>query len=93
MRVRVMMSRDYPEYRLVIPVTTAIESLDTDMQQAIRQLGDWEERSQDELDQKVPVHREALEVISTHGAYLWVISADYTGRVELVRADECSAEE
>ena len=92
MRVRVMMSRNYPEYRLVIPVGTGIENLDADMQLAISQLGDWEERSQNDLDQNMPTHREALEVISTHGAYLWMVSVDYTGRVEWAPAGERSAE-
>lgn len=83
MRVRVMMSNSHPEYRLVLPVSAATDGIAANMKAAIEQLGGWEERSQDELDESRPEHRAALADIAVHGAYLWVVSAAYTGRVEV----------
>ncbi|HEU0220219.1 MAG TPA: hypothetical protein VFQ98_05380 [Gallionella sp.] len=84
MRVRILMSNSYPEYRLVLPVETGVDSVVPHVRAAIEQLGEWEERSQDDLDGSRPEHRAALEDIASHGAYLWMVSAAYTGRVEVV---------
>ncbi len=84
MRVRVLMSLSHPEYRLALPVEAGIGVIGPAMQAAIEQLGEWEERSQDDLDAGRPEHREAMEDIASHGAYLWMVSAAYTGRIEVV---------
>ena len=86
MRVRVLMSSSHPEYRLVLPVEAGTNSIAATMQAAIEQLGEWEERSQDNLDETRPEHREALADITAHGAYLWMVSAAYTGRIEVLPA-------
>ena len=84
MRVRILMSNSHPEYRLVLPVTAGMNGVATHVRAAIEQLGDWEERSQDDLDGSRPEHHEAMADIAIHGAYLWMVSAAYTGRVEVV---------
>lgn len=84
MRVRVLMSNSHPEYRLVLPVGAGTDSIAATMQAAIGQLGEWEERSQDDLDENRPEHREAMADIAVQGAYLWMVSATYTGRVEVL---------
>jgi len=83
MRVRVLMSGNHPEYRLVVPVATGVDGIAASLRAAIEQLGGWEERSQDDLDESRPERREMLADIAIHGACLWMISADYTGRVEV----------
>ena len=87
MRVRVLMSNSHPEYRLVLPVAAGMEGIAENMKAAIEQLGDWEERSQDDLDGNRPEHREAMADIAAHGAYLWMVSAAYTGRVEVISSE------
>lgn len=78
------MSSSHPEYRLVLPADTGMEGVALHVRAAIEQLGVWEERSQDDLDGSRPEHRAALEDIATHGAHLWMVSAAYTGRIEVV---------
>lgn len=85
MRVRVLMSNSHPEYRLVLPLAAGMGGVAPHVRAAIEQLGAWEERSQDDLDGSRPEHRAALEDIAAHGAYLWMVSADYTGRVEVMQ--------
>lgn len=84
MRVRVLMSSSHPECRLVLPAETGMDGVAPHVRAAIEQLGAWEERSQDDLDGSRPEHRAALEDIATYGAHLWVVSAAYTGRIEVV---------
>lgn len=84
MRVRVLMSNSHPEYRLVLPLGAEMDDIAANMRAAIEYLGDWEERSQDDLDDSRPEHREAMADIAIHGAYLWMVSAAYTGRAEVV---------
>ena len=84
MRVRILMSNSHPEYRLVLPVAAGMNGVAPHVRAAIEQLGDWEERSQDDLDGSRPEHHEAMADIAIHGAYLWMVSAAYTGRVEVV---------
>ena len=86
MRVRILMSNSYPEYRLVLPVEAGTDGIGAAMRAAIEQMGEWEERSQDDLDGSRPEHREAMESIASHGAYLWMVSAAYTGQVEMVKS-------
>lgn len=83
MQVRILMSTRYPEYRLILPVGAEIADLAPAMRAAADQLGEWEERSQDELDGNRPEHREVMEGVASSGACLWMISAAYTGRVEV----------
>jgi len=78
------MSNSHPEYRLVLPVAAGMNGVAPHVRAAIEQLGDWEERSQDDLDGSRPEHHEAMADIAIHGAYLWMVSAAYTGRVEVV---------
>lgn len=78
------MSNSHPEYRLVLPVDAGADGIRDTMRAAIEHLGEWEERSQGDLDGSRPEHREAMEEIASHGAYLWMVSAAYTGRVEVV---------
>lgn len=87
MRVRVLMSNNHPEYRLVLPAGAEAGGITTNMRAAIEHLGDWEERSQDDLDSSRPEHREAMADIAIHGAYLWMVSAAYTGRIEVVTSE------
>lgn len=77
------MSSSHPEYRLVLPAETGMDGVAPHVRAAIEQLGAWEERSQDDLDGSRPEHRTALEDIATHGAHLWMVSAAYTGRIEV----------
>ena len=84
MRVRVLVSSSHPEYRLVLPVAAEMDSVAPHVRAAIGQLGEWEERSQDDLDGSRPEHRDAMEDIAAYGAYLWMVSAAYTGRIEVV---------
>jgi len=84
MRVRILMSNSHPEYRLVLPVAAGMNGVAPHVRAAIEQLGDWEERSQDDLDGSRPEHHEAMADIAIHGAYLWMVSAAYTGRVGMV---------
>ena len=86
MLVRILMSNSHPEYRLVLPVEVS-----TAMRAAIEQLGEWEERSRANLDGSRPEHREAMEDIAVYGAYLWMVSAAYTGRVEVVQSGQNAA--
>lgn len=83
MRVRVLMSNSHPEYRLVLPTDACLGGVAPHVRAAIEQLGAWEERSQDDLDGNRPEHRAALEDIAAHGAHLWMVSAAYTGRIEV----------
>lgn len=83
MRVRVLISSSRPEYRLVLPVTAGMDGVAPHVRAAIEQLGGWEERSQDDVDGSRPEHRAVLEDIAAHGAYLWMVSAAYTGRIEV----------
>lgn len=82
------MSNSHPEYRLVLPVGAETDGIAANMRAAIEHLGDWEERSQDDLDGSRPEHREAMADIAIHGAYLWMVSAAYTGRVEVVTPEQ-----
>jgi hypothetical protein len=86
MRVRVLMSNSHPEYRLVLPVAAGMDGVAPHVRAAIEQLGAWEERSQDDLDGSRPEHRAALEDIASHGAHLWMVSAAYTGRIEVMQS-------
>lgn len=86
MRVSVLMSKNHPEYRLVVPVATGMDGIAANLRAAVEQLGVWEERSQDDLDENRPEHREAMRDIASHGAYLWMVSAAYTGRVEVAES-------
>lgn len=83
MRVRVLMSNSHPEYRLVLPADAGLDGVVPHVRAAIEQLGAWEERSQDHLDGSRPEHRAALADITAHGAHLWMVSAAYTGRIEV----------
>ena len=91
MLVRILMSNSHPEYRLVLPVEVRTGVISTAMRAAIEQLGEWEERSRDDLDGSRPEHREAMEDIAVYGAYLWMVSAAYTGRVEVVQSGQNAA--
>lgn len=95
MLVRILMSNSHPEYRLVLPVEAGTGVISAAMRAAMRaaieQLGEWEERSRDELDGSRPEHREAMEDIAVYGAYLWMVSAAYTGRVEVVQSAQNAA--
>ncbi|OGT02262.1 MAG: hypothetical protein A2Y51_01740 [Gallionellales bacterium RIFCSPLOWO2_02_60_31] len=93
MLVRILMSNSHPEYRLVLPVEARAGVISTAMRVAIEQLGEWEERSRDNLDGSRPEHREAMEDIAVYGAYLWMISAAYTGRVEVVQSGQMLPED
>lgn len=84
MLVRVLISNSYPEYRLVLPAEAGTDGLEAAMRAVIEQMGEWEERSQDDLDGSRPEHRSAMEGIASHGACLWMVSATYTGRVDVV---------
>ncbi len=90
MRVRILMSGSHPEYRLVLPADTGMDGVAPHVRGAIEQLGAWEERSRDDLDGGRPEHRAALEDIAAHGAHLWMVSAAYTGRVEVVMSGPVS---
>ena len=87
MRVRVLMSNSHPEYRLVLPVEAKTGDMTPAMKAAMEQLGEWREISQDDLDGSRPEHREAMADIAIHGAHLWMISAAYTGRIEVAVSD------
>lgn len=86
MRVRILVSAHHPEYRLVVPLATGMDGISANLTAAIGQLGGWEERSLDELDEGLPQHREAIAGIAADGACLWMISAAYSGRVEVVKS-------
>lgn len=86
MRVRILMSNSQSEYRLVLPVDAGMDGIAAHVRAAIEQLGEWEERSRDDLDGSRPEHREAMSAIASHGAYLWMVSAAYTGRIEVVQS-------
>lgn len=86
MRVRVLMSNRHPEYRLVLPVEAGTGGITATMQAAIDHLGEWEERSHDDLDANRPEHCQAMADITAHGAHLMMISAAYTGRIEVLPA-------
>lgn len=86
MRVRILMLSSHPEYRLVLPVEAGMDGVAPHVKAAIEQLGEWEERSQDDLDGSRPEHRAAMQDIASHGAYLWMVSAAYTGRIEVVKS-------
>jgi hypothetical protein len=88
MRVRVLMSGSHPEYRLVLPVETVTNRISATMRAAIEHLGEWQERSQDDLDKNRPEHREAMTDIAAHGAFLWMVSANYTGRIEVLPSEQ-----
>lgn len=83
MRVRVLMSRNHPEYRLVLPSDAGMEGVAANLRSVIEQMGEWEERSLDEMDASRPEHRGAMADIAAHGACLWMISMAYAGRVEV----------
>jgi len=91
MRVRVLVSENHPEYRLVVPVATGMDGIAANLKAAVGQLGGWEERSQDDLDEGRPGYREMMADISEQGACLWMISAAYTGRVAVVPAGPATA--
>ncbi|HEU0282362.1 MAG TPA: hypothetical protein VFQ99_01140 [Gallionella sp.] len=80
-----MMSNSHPEYRLVLPVAAGMDGVAPHVRAAIEQLGEWEERSQDDLDGSRSEHRAAMEDITAYGAHLWMVSADYTGRIEVMQ--------
>lgn len=84
MHVRILTSISHHEYRLLIPVGKELSDVTGHMQTVVEQLGSWEERSLDELDLGRLEHQATMADITAYGASLWLISVDYSGRLEVV---------
>lgn len=86
MRVKIYTSASHHEYRLMIPAGKEIGDITGLIKAAVEQMGGWEERSHDEIDGNRPEYRETLADLAAHGASLWMVSLDYTGRIAVTPA-------
>ncbi|HEY0664505.1 MAG TPA: hypothetical protein VGD24_00375 [Gallionella sp.] len=86
--MKIYSSASHHEYRLMIPAGKQLDDITGPIKAAVEQLGEWEERSHDEIDSNRPEYRETLADLAAHGASLWMVSLDYTGHIAVIPAGQ-----